>query len=64
MIEIFPMIKSKMVLQVHDELLFEAKHDLLEAESPKIIKAMENAVVLKVPMKVNAAIGKNWQEAH
>lgn len=64
MIDIFPSIKSKMVLQVHDELLFEAKTDLLESESGKIKKAMENAVALKVPMKVNAAIGKNWQEAH
>lgn len=64
MIDIFPKIKAKMVLQVHDELLFEGTHETLESESVEIKKAMENAVTLKVPMKVNAATGKNWQEAH
>jgi DNA polymerase-1 len=43
-----------MLLQVHDELVFEAKPDVLEEWTPKIIEIMENVVKLKVPLKVNA----------
>lgn len=64
MIEVFATTKAKMILQVHDELLFEGTKDLLEAERPKIVKTMESAMELKVPLKVNAAIGPNWDAAH
>lgn len=64
MIQVFAQVKSKMILQVHDELLFEGTVDLLEKEKPMIVKTMESAASLKVPLKVNAAIGPNWDQAH
>jgi DNA polymerase I len=57
-------IKATMVLQVHDELLFECKADQAE-EQAKIIKSiMENVVQLSVPMVVNVAWGTDWESAH
>lgn len=50
--------------QVHDELLFECPKDSLKNEIPLIRSLMENAVSLKVPLKVNIAAGENWEEAH
>ena len=50
--------------QVHDELLFECLEDSLEIEIPRIRSLMENAVALKIPLRVNIAVGKNWEEAH
>lgn len=50
--------------QVHDELLFECPEDSLEMEIPYIRSLMEGAVPLKIPLKVNIAVGKNWEEAH
>ncbi len=64
MIDVFALTEAKMILQVHDELLFEGPKELLESEKPLIIKTMESAMELKVPLKVNAAIGPNWDEAH
>ncbi len=52
----------KMLLQVHDELVFEAREDAV-LELARIIKAeMEGAAKLKVPLKVDAKAGKNWME--
>lgn len=53
-----------MLLQVHDELIFEGTAKNLEREQPKIQKLMENVSQLKVPLKVNVGVGKNWGEAH
>lgn len=64
MIDVFRLAKSKMILQVHDELLFEGTKELLESEKPLIVATMESAMTLKVPLKVNAALGPNWDEAH
>jgi DNA polymerase-1 len=56
--------RSRMILQVHDELLFEAHEDELDKVS-RIIKAeMEGAWKLCVPLRVDIGIGKNWAEAH
>ena len=57
-------LKSKLILQVHDELLIEAKED--EVEQVRIILAenMQNAARLKVNLEVDLNIGKNWYEAH
>ena len=57
-------LESRMILQVHDELVFEAKESELEALKELVKDKMENALSLKVPMKVEAGIGKNWLEAH
>jgi DNA polymerase-1 len=55
-------LKSFMVLQIHDELVFEVpKDELLEVESI-VKKTMESVYPLKVPLKVNIAVGKNWAE--
>jgi DNA polymerase-1 len=54
----------KMLLQVHDELIFEGPQEEVRAEAPRIVKVMESICKLKVPLKANSAIGPNWDEAH
>jgi len=56
--------KTKMILQVHDELLFEVPENELDIVQKPIKEAMETAFHLKVPLEVNLGIGKNWLEAH
>jgi len=57
-------LESKMMLQVHDELVFEAKEEEIEELKKIIIKEMENVHPLKVPLKVEVGIGDNWLSAH
>jgi len=54
----------KMLLQVHDELVFEIHQNVVESSVQAIKAAMENAVQLHVPLLVEADWGKNWDEAH
>jgi DNA polymerase-1 len=54
--------KLKMLLQVHDELVFEVREDLAEAAAEKIKKVMEEVIKLKVPIVVDASMGDNWGE--
>ncbi|SDR66119.1 DNA polymerase I [Polaribacter sp. KT25b] len=56
--------KSKMLLQVHDELVFDAHKDELEIIKPIIKFEMENAFKMSVPLDVEIGIGENWLEAH
>ncbi|PTX63878.1 DNA polymerase I [Kordia periserrulae] len=56
--------KSKMLLQVHDELVFDAHKDELEIIKPIIKEEMENAFKMEVPLDVEIGIGQNWLEAH
>ncbi len=56
--------KIKMVLQIHDELLFEAAESELEASKRLIQKEMEEIIKLTVPITVDIGVGKNWREAH
>jgi len=56
--------KTKMVLQVHDELLFDAHKDELDELKPMIKELMESALPLKVPVLVDIGIGNNWLDAH
>jgi DNA polymerase-1 len=56
--------QSKMLLQVHDELLFDAKKDELEKLKVVVQYQMENAVKLSVPLTVEVGVGENWLEAH
>ncbi len=57
--------KSKMILQVHDELVFDARRDELDKIRPIVEKEMMNAFTgLSVPMKVDMDTGENWLEAH
>jgi len=52
----------KMLLQVHDELVFEVKNDLAAEAAEKIKDIMENVIKLKVPIDVDASAGDNWGE--
>jgi DNA polymerase-1 len=56
--------KSKMLLQVHDELVFDVHNSELEKIKPMIKQEMESAFVLDVPLEVDMGEGKNWLEAH
>ena len=56
--------KAHMLLQVHDELLFEVPKDELESVQTLVRNTMENALQLKVPLVVDIGVGKNWLEAH
>jgi DNA polymerase-1 len=61
-------LSARMLLQVHDELVFEAPDEEIEATLPVIAKVMEDAphpaVHLKVPLAVDARAAQNWDEAH
>jgi DNA polymerase-1 len=54
----------RMVMQVHDELVFEVREDQLESVKHKIREIMEGAAELKVPLVVDVGVGDNWEEAH
>ena len=56
--------KSKMLLQVHDELVFDAHKEELEIIKPIIKYEMENAFKMSVPLDVEVGIGENWLQAH
>ena len=56
--------KSKMLLQVHDELVFDVHNSELEKIQPMIKHQMENAFKMAVPLEVEIGLGKNWLEAH
>ena len=56
--------KSKMLLQVHDELVFDVHNSELEKIQPMIKHEMENAFKMIVPLDVEIGIGQNWLEAH
>ena len=50
----------KMLLQIHDELIFEVKEDMIDLITEKLIYIMENIFELEVPLKVSLSIGTNW----
>ena len=56
--------RSKMLLQVHDELVFEVPKEELEHLIPMVREEMESVYSLDVPLKVDINYGKNWDEAH
>ena len=57
-------LKSKMILQIHDELLFEFPKEEEDKLIPLVVNSMEAAMRLKVPIIVDYGCGKNWYEAH
>tara|TARA_Y100000814_G_scaffold130983_1_gene94793 strand:+ start:1 stop:1101 length:1101 start_codon:yes stop_codon:yes gene_type:complete len=57
-------LNAKMILQIHDELLFECDEGELNIVENIIIDEMESAMSLSVPLKVACSSGKNWYEAH
>ncbi len=60
--------KARMLLQVHDELIFEVEDEAIDAAMPIIVRTMEHAampaVSMRVPLKVDARAAHNWDEAH
>jgi DNA polymerase-1 len=57
-------LRTKMLLQVHDELLFEIPEKEIKTMQKLVREEMEHAVELSVPLKVDMGTGKNWAEAH
>jgi DNA polymerase-1 len=57
-------LRSRLVLQVHDELLFETDEDEIEAVAALAAETMEHAVPLRVPLVVNQGRGRTWADAH
>ena len=57
-------MNSKLILQIHDELLFEFPVDEKDVLIPLVKESMENAMKLKVPVIVDYGSGKDWFEAH
>ena len=55
---------ARMLLQIHDELVFEVREELAEKFSEMIKHEMENVVELSVPLEVNIGTGDNWLDAH
>ena len=57
-------MRSKMTMQVHDELVFDVHKDEVEVVREKVVNLMKYAVCLEVPMEVEVGVGTNWLEAH
>ena len=57
-------LKSRMVLQIHDELLFDCIPSEVEALRSMVVEEMENVISLSIPLTVECGVGKNWLEAH
>ena len=57
-------LQSKMIMQVHDELVFDAYIEEIETIKPIIEQCMKNAIPLSVPIEVEISTGNNWLEAH
>ncbi|MEA3223840.1 MAG: DNA polymerase I [Thermodesulfobacteriota bacterium] len=57
-------LKSRMIIQVHDELIFEVEHSEMEEVKAMVKTEMEQAYPLSVPVKVDVGIGDNWAQAH
>jgi DNA polymerase-1 len=55
---------ARMIMQVHDELVFEVAKDAVDSVRDKVVTLMEDAADLDVALKVDAGIGRNWDEAH
>jgi DNA polymerase-1 len=55
-------LKSKMLLQVHDELIFEVEEEEIDIMKDIVTRGMETVVDLKVPLKVDMGLGVNWYD--
>ena len=56
--------RARMIMQVHDELVFEAEENALDTLKHEVTKLMAGAAQLKVPLVVGVGVGSNWDEAH
>ena len=56
--------RAQMIMQVHDELVFEADVDFIDVLRGEVEARMTAAATLKVPLVVDSGVGNNWDEAH
>ena len=57
-------LKAQMILQIHDELLFDVPEEEVEQVKTIVKREMEGAMSLGVPLEVSVGVGRNWLEAH
>ena len=57
-------LRSRMIMQVHDELVFDVHKDEVDVVKSNVVTLMKHAVCLEVPMEVEVGVGENWLEAH
>jgi DNA polymerase-1 len=57
-------VDARMIMQVHDELVLEVKEDVVDSVKARVVELMSQAASLSVALKVEAEVGKNWDEAH
>jgi DNA polymerase-1 len=57
-------VPARMIMQVHDELVFEVEHSASEDVKVMVCEVMQNAAQLEVPLIVDCGEGDNWDEAH
>ena len=57
-------LKSRLIMQVHDELVIETENQELDLVKNEIKKIMESVLNLRIPLKVDIGTGNNWDEAH
>jgi DNA polymerase I len=57
-------VKSRMILQVHDELIFEVPENEIPLMKERVASLMEGVIPLKAPLKVDVGVAPNWAEAH
>ena len=55
---------ARMIMQVHDELVFEVQEHAIDDVKLAVQACMEHAAVLSVPLRVSIGVGTNWDEAH
>ncbi|MET4618357.1 DNA polymerase-1 [Stenotrophomonas sp. 2619] len=56
--------QARMIMQVHDELVFETESEFLDTLRLKVVELMSSSAQLRVPLVVDAGVGDNWDEAH
>ncbi|MNH48391.1 DNA polymerase I [compost metagenome] len=57
-------VETQMILQVHDELVFDVPKTEVERVRPVIEELMKSAIKMEVPILVESGLGQNWLEAH
>jgi DNA polymerase-1 len=66
MVEIYKKYKNndnvKLLLQIHDELIFEVKEEIVEEITNDLKEIMENIYKLEIPLKVSVCVGNSWQK--
>ena len=56
-------LDARLIMQVHDELIIEAKEECASEAAELLVREMENAVRLSVPLTADCGVGKNWYDA-